>query len=335
MGKMGYMRDLLRYLFLPHHRNNHRAKVLHIDSLLVFALFLLAFELVIKIGHSRAPDVLGYATDIHSEQLLISTNQKRTEAGLAPLNLNAKLSEAAALKAQHMFANNYWAHFAPDGKSPWDFINAVGYKYTLAGENLAKNFMSSGNVVDAWMASESHRENLLKSGYTDVGFAVVNGVLSGEETTLVVQMFGATGSPVAAQVQVPREIAQAPTGIPTLQPTTVPRVTPVAVPTVMPTIPVSPSPVILAREQAPGTPLPITAVSGLSGVTRQPLLDIPSLSRTFALGFLGLFLAVLTVDSIIVVRHRIVRVTGHPLAHFLFLAGLFVLINLASRGNVL
>ena len=39
------------------------------------------------------------------------------------------------------------------------------------------------------MNSTSHRENLLKKDYTDVGFAVVNGTLNGEQTTLVVQMF--------------------------------------------------------------------------------------------------------------------------------------------------
>jgi hypothetical protein len=66
----------------------------------------------------------------------------------------------------------------------------AGYQYEYAGENLAKNFLFSKNVVEAWMDSPTHRENVLRPEYTDVGFAVVNDVLNGEETTLVVQMFG-------------------------------------------------------------------------------------------------------------------------------------------------
>ena len=50
--------------------------------------------------------------------------------------------------------------------------------------------MFSDGVVKAWLDSTTHRDNLLRREYTDVGFAVVNGILNGEETTLVVQMFG-------------------------------------------------------------------------------------------------------------------------------------------------
>lgn len=65
-----------------------------------------------------------------------------------------------------MFDENYWAHFAPSGKSPWDFILGSGYKFTFAGENLAKNFYNSQDVMNAWMASKvGHKENLLNSKY--------------------------------------------------------------------------------------------------------------------------------------------------------------------------
>ena len=50
--------------------------------------------------------------------------------------------------------------------------------------------MFSDGVMKAWLDSTTHRDNLLRKEYADVGFAVVNGVLNGEETTLVVQMFG-------------------------------------------------------------------------------------------------------------------------------------------------
>ncbi|MCX6791822.1 MAG: CAP domain-containing protein, partial [Candidatus Gottesmanbacteria bacterium] len=176
----------LRHFFIPHQTNNHRAKALHVDMLLAYVLLFALFNLGIRAAHKVMPDILGYATDINVQQLLADTNAKRQEAGLSPVTLNNTLSVAAANKAADMFVKNYWAHNSPAGATPWDFITGAGYHYTVAGENLAKNFSTSGGVVDAWMASPSHRENLLKAGYRDVGLAVVNGTLAGEETTLVV-----------------------------------------------------------------------------------------------------------------------------------------------------
>ena len=51
------------------------------------------------------------------------------------------------------------------------------------------------------MASPTHMENVMRKDYKDIGFAVVNGVLAGEETTLVVQMFGAGDTQLAYQIK--------------------------------------------------------------------------------------------------------------------------------------
>ncbi len=147
--------------------------------------------------------VLGVATDISIEKLLTITNEDRVKNNLAPLIINSQLTEAAQKKAAHMFQNNYWSHFAPDGTSPWDFIKQSGYSYEFAGENLAKNFLFSQNVVDAWMDSPTHRANLLNKEYKEVGFAVVNGMLNGENTTLVVQMFGSPINKIVEKTEVP------------------------------------------------------------------------------------------------------------------------------------
>ena len=304
---------LLHHFLVPHEQNNHRAKALHHEALLAYILLLAVFNLGVRFFHTKAPDVLGYATDIRVEQLLTSTNAKRQAAGLPTLSLNATLSQAAAAKASDMFANNYWAHNNPAGKTPWDFIIAAGYKYTLAGENLAKNFDTSDGVVNAWMASPSHRDNLLKSGYRDVGFAVVNGVLNGEETTLVVQMFGATSvRPVA---EVPK--VQAAASLPVTKPEVVPE--PVAYVTPVP-----------AKEATPLASAPLFA-----GVKLTPLVDISSLSRDVVYVFVGILMGVLAVDAYVVSRRHIVRLAGHNVAHMLFfgsmiLGGLFI-----TRGSLI
>jgi len=178
------------HYFLPHPEGKSRAPLLSSYALIVYGLVIIILMGIFRIIPSIVPGVLGYASDINVKQLLDYTNQERKDAGLPTLRLNEKLTEAAGEKAKHMFEHNYWAHIAPDGTEPWDFILGKNYDYSYAGENLAKNFYYSKEVINAWMKSPSHRDNLLSPNYNEIGFAVVNGVLDGYETTLVVQIFG-------------------------------------------------------------------------------------------------------------------------------------------------
>jgi hypothetical protein len=187
---MKKIRRILHRWLIPGEHNNFRAHLIRHDSLLAYTFVALAFLLIAQANHHTIGGrILGIATDIQAQQLLDDTNNERVKNGLEPLSYSPKLAEAAALKSHHMLINNYWSHFSPNGDSPWGFIKQTGYEYEYAGENLAKNFLYSQNVVDAWMKSPTHRENILRPEFTEVGYAIQNGVLEGEETTLVVQMF--------------------------------------------------------------------------------------------------------------------------------------------------
>lgn len=134
--------------------------------------------------------VLSYATEMSLQQLLDKTNEQRVANGVAPLTLNTKLSSAAQSKADDMVARNYWAHNTPDGQEPWVFFDAAGYKYYKAGENLAYGFSTSSDTVTGWMNSPSHRDNLLDSAFTEVGFGFKNSANfndSGPETVVVAE----------------------------------------------------------------------------------------------------------------------------------------------------
>lgn len=306
---MGLFRSLHHYL-VPHAGNNHRAKALHHDALLAYVLLFAVFNLGIKFIHRQAPDVLGYATDIRVERLFADINAERVKGGLTPLTLNTELSQAAAAKAADMFANNYWAHNSPQGKTPWDFIIGSGYRYRLAGENLAKNFSDSDGVVSAWMASPSHRANIMKPEYRDIGFAVVNGKLDGEEMTLVVQMFGTSAAAVA---EVPKVRAPEPV---TEQKTVVLE---------------EPA----AREAQPVPPVaPAKAGTGLTlaGVKVSPLVNISGLTREVTYLFVGLIIGVLAVDAYVVSRKKVVRLAGHNVTHILFLATVVISGLAVTRG---
>lgn len=186
------MRRFLHDLLFPHLHNNFRSRFLHHQSLIYSIAFLIVGSFLLSGLRTSLPQVLGISTDITTQQLLIFTNEERLESGAGPLTFDDKLSEAAEAKAVNMFAENYWAHNSPSGKTPWTFIKNSGYTYTYAGENLAKGFTSTQEVIKAWMASETHRENMLSKNYTDVGFAVKTGEIKGEETVLIVEMFGNT-----------------------------------------------------------------------------------------------------------------------------------------------
>lgn len=186
------MGRFLHDLFFPHFHNNYRSRLLHHKSLVFAIIFLFASSFILSTVRTSLPAVLGIATDITSQGLLVLTNEKRQLDNAGPLISNPQLNEAASQKASNMFLENYWAHNSPSGKTPWVFIKNSGYQYVYAGENLAKGFTNSKDVIDTWMASSSHKENMLSKNYKDVGFAVKEGKLLGEETVLIVEMFGNT-----------------------------------------------------------------------------------------------------------------------------------------------
>ncbi len=94
------------------------------------------------------------------------------------------------MKADDMATKGYFAHTSPEGLTPWYWFAQVGYNYTYAGENLAINFNESKDVDTAWLASPTHRANILNSHYTEIGIATAQGMYKGVQATFVVQMFG-------------------------------------------------------------------------------------------------------------------------------------------------
>jgi len=118
------------------------------------------------------------------------TNDERADLAAAPLQRNTLLDQAAQQKAQHMAANEYFAHFAPDGTTPWSFFKTSGYVYAHAGENLAIHFTDSTEVVEAWMQSPAHRKNIVDTKYTEIGVGTAKGKFDGYDTVYVDSCLG-------------------------------------------------------------------------------------------------------------------------------------------------
>jgi hypothetical protein len=232
----------------------------------------------------------GGAGDVSSPNVVKQTNDVREKNGVGSLRLDPLLTRAAQMKAEDMAARGYFAHQAPDGRMPWDWIDSTGYDLLAAAENLAVGYPTDAELMSAWMQSEGHRHNLLNQKYTDIGIGIARGTYKGQDSLFVVQMLG---KPRAADTT--RVLAARPIPVDPLSAPSVPLVatalrfdpTPLAhvalASTSLPVDPLTLPTVLLARaEQAPlassGIPLelirapavPLSARAVFAGICRLP-----------------------------------------------------------------
>ena len=320
--------ETLKHLFHPQRSNNHRPKFLHPKPLFFLALIAIGFYQsvgVLSHVHSASGSILGYASNISVSQVVSSTNSVRSDSGLGSLQFNQQLAQAATAKAQNMFSEGYWAHTSPSGKEPWDFIKSAGYSYKIAGENLARDFDSTSPLMDAWMNSPTHRANIMNPRYQEIGIAVVDGLLNGVETTLVVQMFGTPISDSVTQqpsVAVPAAIVKV-TPIPTVQPLVEPLQQPnLETDETMPVIQEETSNEVLAEAVVPEGSLS-------NGILYSPVLVL----KAFFLSIIFILISVLTYDAVVSKHRDTVRFVGKNIAHIIFFIVIAYLI-LVFKGGV-
>ncbi len=101
------------------------------------------------------------------EQVVQLVNVERAKEGLAPLNLNSKVSDAAQVRAKEIVTN--FSHTRPDGSSFATALKEQNVSYRRAGENIAWGQKSPKEVVNAWMNSSGHRANIMNENFTFIG----------------------------------------------------------------------------------------------------------------------------------------------------------------------
>ena len=108
-------------------------------------------------------------------QVAALVNAARAEYGLPALTVDAKVQQAAQVRARESAQS--FSHTRPDGSSFSTALTEAGVSYTRSGENIAYGQTTPQQVVQAWMDSAGHRANILDAGFTHigVGYAVVNG----------------------------------------------------------------------------------------------------------------------------------------------------------------
>lgn len=105
---------------------------------------------------------------VESEVLNI-VNQNRQNQGLKPLQMDWELQRVARTKACDMAQKGYFSHQSPTYGSPFDMMKQFGITFRSAGENIAQGQRTPQEVMQSWMNSQGHRENILKPDFTHIG----------------------------------------------------------------------------------------------------------------------------------------------------------------------
>ncbi|WP_163969791.1 CAP domain-containing protein [Oceanobacillus halotolerans] len=109
------------------------------------------------------------------QQVVNLVNKERSKQGLAPLKHRADIKNVATKKAQDMINSNYFSHTSPNYGSPFDMLKTFGISYQSAGENIAKGQKTPEEVMNAWMNSAGHRQNILNPDFNSIGVGYYQG----------------------------------------------------------------------------------------------------------------------------------------------------------------
>src|SRR4051794_9453970 len=159
------------------HAQEMRSRLLLIATLSAALLAPAAAQAADCPGADLVPDAtnVGQVTDA----TLCLLNNERATAGLAPLSADSTLSSASTAYAGDMVSRQFFAHESPDGGTLDRRLQAVGYGYEIAGENIAwgeGTLATPASIVDAWMHSEGHRTNILDGDFRQIGLGILPGV---------------------------------------------------------------------------------------------------------------------------------------------------------------
>lgn len=107
-------------------------------------------------------------------QVVELVNKERISRGLRPYTSNWQLARVARYKSEDMYRNNYFSHQSPVYGSPFDMLRSFGIRFTAAAENIARGQTTAQSVMNSWMNSAGHRDNILNNSFTEIGVGYFN-----------------------------------------------------------------------------------------------------------------------------------------------------------------
>jgi uncharacterized protein YkwD len=177
------------------------------------------------------------------KQLVALTNQSRAAAGLRALRVDSTLTSIARSRSKDMIVRNYFSHnIPPSGKTVFSIMDAKGYCYSLAGENIGWNNypddIATKTVHRMFMQSSGHRANILGRRWDVIGVGAYKGPTGKKMwTVLFADKCGGTTASKPKATARPKAVAK-----PAPKPAATPRPTPVPTPVPTPNKTMPPEP---------------------------------------------------------------------------------------------
>jgi len=108
--------------------------------------------------------------------LLYLINNVRAANGLNALQADQLLTDISRSRCNDMLARSYFSHYTPDGLNIFNILQQNGASYVNGGENLGQSSPASLGTpqafIEAWMASPTHKANLLRPVYNKIGIGI-------------------------------------------------------------------------------------------------------------------------------------------------------------------
>lgn len=121
-------------------------------------------------GVSDTKEITVVDLDAYRLEVVRLTNAERVKKGLQSLSIDVAVTAAAIVRTKELPLST--THERPDGRRCFTALDEAGYNYRTAGENLAAGYKTPSEVVDGWMNSEGHRENILNDQFGHIGVGV-------------------------------------------------------------------------------------------------------------------------------------------------------------------
>ena len=137
---------------------------------------------------------IGVAITPEEQEMLDSVNEERSRESLALVTWCPALARSATDHSQDMALKNYFEHESLDGREVSDRAKSQGYDFQTVGENIAVGQRDVTEVMQGWMDSPGHRENILRPQFTHLGSGVAIGDFEGQQSIYWTQNFGAGGN---------------------------------------------------------------------------------------------------------------------------------------------
>lgn len=149
-------------------------------------IFVLSFFCLNTIVYAAMGEVTvtGQQNYDYAKEVVTKVNEERAKVGAPALIMDSTLTEAAMKRAQELAIN--FSHTRANGTDCFTILNDYNIRATDYGENIAFNYSTPTQVMDGWMQSEGHKENILNSNYTSIGI----GYFTDGRFIYWVQLFG-------------------------------------------------------------------------------------------------------------------------------------------------